>query len=152
MALQFGAGKLTVSGIAVARLHNITVNITYDNAVMRGDNRIFADNCQFFNGAVEGSWEYGELTLTGLTDILGGTGSFAGNSGTITLSATQFPTSGVQLILSGVTDGVTCTVTLKSVKVPSMTLTFDRENYLMPSANFICIGDAAAGNVLTIQQ
>ena len=152
MALQFGCGKLTSSGVTVARLHNITVNITYDNAVMRGDNRIFADHCALFNGAVEGSWEWGEVVTSGISDMLGGTATVAAGSGTWVLSATQFPTSGMQLILSGVTDGVTCTVTLKAVKVPSLTLKFDRENYLMPSANFICYGDVAAGNVITIQQ
>lgn len=151
MALIFGCGKLTVSGVAVARLHNITVNVTYDNAVMRGDNRVFADDCRLFNGAVEGSWEYGELLLSGLHDILGGTGSFANGSGTWTISATQLPNSGLSLIFSGVTDGVTCTVTINSVKVTQLALKFDRENYLMPAANFIAVGDLTNDNVMQIQ-
>jgi hypothetical protein len=152
MALSFGAGKITVSGVNIARLHNITVNITYDNAIMRGDTRVFADNCQMYNGAIEGSWEWGELILSALGDLIGGTGTYAAGSGTYTLSATQLPVSGVAIVFSGVTDGVTCTVTLKSVKVNSLALKFDRENYLMPSANFICVGDLAGDTLITIQQ
>jgi hypothetical protein len=152
MALSFGAGRITVSGVNIARLHNITVNISYDNAIMRGDTRVFADNCQMYNGAIEGSWEWGELILSALGDIIGGTGSFAAGSGTWGLSATQLPTSGVQIIFSGITDGVTCTVTLRSVKVNSLALKFDRENYLMPSANFVCVGDLATDTLITIQQ
>ena len=151
MPLQFGVGKLTVSGIAIARLYNCTVNITYDNAVMRGDTRVFGDHCTMYNGNVEGSFEWGELTPSGLGDLLGGTGTFAAGSGTWRISATNFPISGVSIVFSGVTDGITCTVTLNSVKINSMTLTFDRENYLMPTCNFIAVGDATNDNIISIQ-
>lgn len=151
MALIFGVGKLTVSGVAVARLQNVNVNITYDNAVMRGDNRIFADDCQLYNGAIEGNWEQGELNISAISTILGGTASIAGGSGSWVLSATQFPTSGVAIVFSGVTDGITCTITLKSVKITSFSMAFDRENYLMPAANFVCVGDAAADDLISVQ-
>lgn len=151
MSLLFGLSRLTVSGVAVARLQNVSVNITYDNALMRGDNRIFADDCQLYNGAIEGNWEMGELNISAISTILGGTASVAAGSGTWTLSATQFPASGVAIVFSGVTDGVTCTITLKSVKITSFSMAFDRENYLMPAANFVCVGDAAADDLITIQ-
>lgn len=151
MALFFGVGRLQVSGVSVGRVHNVTVNINYDNAVMRGDEKVFPDNIQFFNGEIAGSWENGELTPSGLGDIMGGTGTFAAGSGTWALSATQWPKSGVQVIFSGVTDGVTCTITLKSVRVNSMALNFDRENYLMPQCNFICVGDATNDDLISIQ-
>jgi len=151
MALQFGVGRLTVSGVAIARLHNITINVTYDNAVMRGDTRIFADHMALFNGAIEGSWEWGEMVMSGLSDLIGGTATVAGNSGTLTLSATQVP-SAVSIVFSGVTDGVTATITLNRVKINSLALKFDRENYLMPSANFQCIADGTNGTIMTFQQ
>jgi len=151
MALQFGVGRLTCSGVAIARLHNITVNVTYDNAVMRGDTRIFPDHCALYNGAIEGSFEWGELVGSGLSDLIGGTGTFAGGSGTVVLTATQTP-SAIALVMSGITDGVTCTVTLNRVRINNLSLKFDRENYLMPSANFICIADASTGAIMTIQQ
>jgi len=151
MALQFGVSKLTVSGVSVGRLYNVTVNINYDTALMRGDNRVFADNLQCFNGTVEGSYEWGQIETSGLGDLVGGTGTFAGGSGTWLLSATQWPKSGVQLIFSGVTDGVTCTVTLKCVHLNSLSLKFDRENYMMPAGNFVCVGDAANDDVISIQ-
>ena len=151
MALQFGVGKLTVSGIAVARLHNVTVNFNYDMALMRGGNQIFADACQPFNGTIEGSFEAGELILSAISDIIGGTGTYAAGSGTWTLSATNFPTSGVQVIFSGVTDGITCTVTLQAVRFNSLALNFDRENYLMPGGNFQCVGNSSADTLISIQ-
>jgi hypothetical protein len=142
MALQFGVASLTVSGIQLARLMNVTVNITYDNALLRGDNRIFADNQQLYNGNIEGTFEVGEINITAFAAMMGADVSFAAGSGTITLTATQVLQTGADIIVSAVTNGVTGTLTMKNCKFDSWGITIDRENYTLPSVNFRSAGDA----------
>lgn len=141
MALQFGVASLTVSGIQIARLMNVSVNVTYDNAMLRGDNRIFADNVQLYNGNIEGSFEVGDINLTAIGSMLGAGVSFAAGSGTMTLTATQVLTTGADIVVSAVTNGVTGTLTLKNCKFTSLGLTIDRENYTLPATNFVAAGN-----------
>lgn len=142
MALQFGVASLTSSGVQIARLNNVTMNLTYDTAQLRGDNRIFADNLQLYNGNIEGSFEVGDINLTAIADMFGATVAFAGGSGTLTLTATQVLGTGQDIEISAVTNGVTGTLTFKNCKFSTLGLTLDRENYTMPSTNFVVAGDA----------
>ena len=103
MALQFGVAALTVSGVALARLMNVTVNVTYDNALLRGDNRVFADRQDLFNGSVEGSFEVGEINITAFAAMMGADVSFANGYGTITLTAIQVLATGADILVSAVT-------------------------------------------------
>ena len=64
--LHFGMGDLTVSGKSIARLNNVTVNITYDSAVLRGGKRIFPDAAALYNGNIEGTFENGDLDTSAI--------------------------------------------------------------------------------------
>jgi len=136
--IQHGVGSLVAGGLTIARLNNINVNVTYDTALLRGGNLIFPDHCAMYNGNVEGTFENGEITLSGIGDMLGITGQAAS---AITLTATDFLVSGLDLVISCTTNGITAIVTLYNCKFPSTTLNFDRENYTMPSTNFVVAGE-----------
>lgn len=142
MSRQFGVANLTVSGIAIARLHNVNVTISYDSAPLRGDNRIFPDAVALYNGNIEGSYEVGDVNLTAVASHLGADVSFAGGSGTMTLTATQVLATGADIEVSAITDGVTGTLTFKNCLFNSFTLALDRENWLLPATNFIVKGDS----------
>lgn len=148
--LQFGVAALTVSGIQLARLMNVSVNITYDQAMLRGDNRIFADRQDLYNGAIEGSFEVGEINITAFAAMMGAGVAFANGSGTITLTATQVLQTGADIVVSAVTNGVTGTLTLKNCMFNSFGITIDRENYTIPAINFSSVGDSN-GVIMTWQ-
>ena len=141
--LQFGCGNLTVSGIAMARLMNISCNITYDTAPLRGGNLTFPTYIATYNGAVEGSFEYAEISVTGMGRLIGADIAGAATSGTLTLTATQVLATGCDIVISGVTNGVSGTLTLKNCRFNSVGITMDRENYTIPSVSFQACGDSA---------
>ena len=143
MALQFGAGNLTVSGVAVARLMNLQINISYDTAPLRGGNLVFPTYQALYNGNIEGSFEVGDINLTSIASMLGAGVSFAAGSGTMTLTATQVLVTGCDIVCSSVTNGVTGTLTIKNCRFNTLGITIDRENYTLPSTNFVACGDSA---------
>src|SRR3990167_6583068 len=129
MAFHFGAGVLQVSATAglvtLGKLQDISVNISYQNVQMRGDRDVFPVNTQFFDGAIDGTIKYADIELSSLGRLIAGSGSVggAGGSGTATFTALSKP-SRFQLILSGVTNGVTSTLTLDRVYIPSLSPDF----------------------------
>jgi len=151
--LQFGIAALTVTGKPIARINNVAVNITYDSSPLRGGSRIFPDHIALYNGNVEGTFENGELVLSAIADMLGGTFAGAAGSGTLSVSSTQVLTTGLDLVVSAVTNGVTGTLTFFNCFFPSLSFTIDRENYTMPSTNFIVAGESSAsgGRVWSFQ-
>jgi len=150
MALQFGVGTLEVTGVAIARLMNLNFNITYDVASLRGGNRIFADNSQLYNGAIEGSFEVGNIEITAIAGMLGATVGGAATSGTMTITATQVLGSGKDIVCSCVTNLVTGVLTFLNCKFNTLGVTVDRENYTLPKTDFVCNGDSA-GKMMTWQ-
>lgn len=142
MSLQFGAGNLTVSGIAVARLMNLTLNVSYDSAPLRGGNLIFPTYQALYNGNIEGSFEVGDINLTAIGSMIGGSVSFAAGSGTLTVTATQVLATGADIVCSCVSNGVTGTLTIKNCRFTTLGLKVDRENYTLPSTNFVACGDS----------
>lgn len=146
--LHFGMGDLTVSGKAIARLNNVTVNITYDSAVLRGGKRIFPDAAALYNGNIEGTFENGDLDTSAIGDMLGADAAASG----FTVTGIQALATGMDIKFSGMTNGITSTITLYNCFFPGVTLNIDRENWTMPSTNFIVAGETSAsgGRVITI--
>src|SRR3990167_6770881 len=142
MSLLFGMGNLTVSGVNVARLMNINMNISYDTAPLRGGNLIFPTYMAMYNGNIEGTFEVGDINLTAMASMLGAGVSFAAGSGTLTLTATQVLATGADIVVSCVTNGITGTLTIRNCRFNTLGLNIDRENFTLPSTNFIAVGDA----------
>lgn len=155
MAFIFGVGTLQISAtgqvFSIGKIQNVKLDISYENGQLRGGVDVFAVDTQFFNGKVEGSFEYGSIELSQVAYMLAGSGAFAGagGSGTFTLSATM-KAKAVQMIFSGVTNGITATWKLQKVYIPNLSLDFKRTDYMLPSMNFFC--DSTGGNVMTLQQ
>jgi len=154
MAFNFGVGTLQVSGaslFSVAKLQNVSINISFENAQLRGSSDIFPCNTQFFDGSVEGSFEHGDIELSQIAQLISSAGSFAGagGSGTLTMTGTVKPQA-FKLVLSGVTNGVTSTITIHRVFIPSLTLDFTRTEYMIPAMNFIA--EAGTTGLLTWTQ
>ena len=156
MAFIFGVGTLQVSAtagaFAIGKVQNVKLDISYENAQLRGNTDVFPVDTQFFNGKAEGSFEYGSIELSQVARMMFGSGAAfagAGGSGTLTVSATQLPKA-VQIIFSAVTNGVTATWKLQKVYIPKLGLDFKRTDYMLPSMDFVC--DSTAGNVLSITQ
>ena len=158
MAFQFGVGTLQVSGsttFTIAKLQNVSINIGYENTQLRGGVEVFGCDTQFFDGSVEGSIEYADIELSQIGLMLGGTGAFAGagGSGTVTLTGNSRPNLGpaLKMVLTTETNGITSTVTLQRVYIPSLTLDFARTEYTVPNLTFVCEASTATG-LLTWQQ
>ena len=156
MALQFGAGNLTVTGVAIARLMNLDFNISYDTAPLRGGNRIFADNIALYNGAIEGSFEVGNIEITAIAGMFGAGIAGVATSGTMTITATQVlggdgtTWTGKDIVCSCVTNGVTGLLTFYNCKFNTLGVTIDRENYTLPKTDFVVQG-AANGDMMKWQ-
>lgn len=154
MAFVFGVGTLQISAtgqiFSIGKIQNVKLDISYENSQLRGGVDVFSVDTQFFNGKAEGSFEYGSIELSQIAYMLFGSGAYAGagGSGTVTVSATMKPKA-VQMVFSGVTNGVTGTWKLQKVYIPKLSLDYKRTDYLLPSMDFIC--DSTGGNVLTFQ-
>lgn len=140
MSLQFGCGVLTVTGINIARLNNLSFTVSYDVAHLRGGNLIFPTHQSLYNGAIEGSFEVGEIEITAVAGMLGATVAGAATSGTMTITATQVLASGKDIEVSCITNGVTGTLTFYNCRFNTLGVTVDRENYTMPTTNFQVCG------------
>ena len=155
MALQFGVGTLQISATAGAlslgKLQSVSLNISYENAQLRGGADVFPVDTQFFDGKIEGSFEHATIELSQVGRVLFGSGAFAGaaGSGTITVTGVAKPQA-FQLVFSGVTNGITSTWKLHKVFIPSLTLDFSRTDYTIPGMDFIC--QDTGGTLLTLQQ
>ena len=155
MAFVFGVGTLQVSAtgqiFSVAKIQNVKLDISYENAQLRGGVDVFPVDTQFHDGKIEGSFEHADVQLSQIAYLLFGSGAYAGagGSGTITVSATHRPKA-FQMIFSGVTNGITGTWKLQKVYIPNLSLDYSRTDYMIPSMNFIC--DSTAGNLMTFQQ
>ncbi len=143
---SFGVGSLIISATAgvftIGKLQNISINVTYENAQMRGGLDIFPMDTQIFDGAVEGSFEHADMDLSNIGRMIAESGAFASSALTIT---GQTKPQVFKMVLSGTTNGATSTVTLFRVYVPSLTLDFSRTEYMIPSMNFIAHYTTATG-------
>ena len=154
MAFMFGVGTLQISAtgqiFSIGKIQNVKLEISYENAQLRGGVDVFSVDTQFFNGKAEGSFEYGSIELSQVAYMLAGSGAFAGagGSGTFTLSATHKPHH-VQIVFSAVTNGITGTWKLQKAYIPKLSLDWKRTDYMLPSMDFIC--DSTGGNILTFQ-
>ena len=157
MAFHFGVGTLQVSAtagvVSLGKLQNVSLTVSYENSQLRGGTDVFAVNTQFFDGAANGTIQYADIELSSLGRLLAGSGAFAGaaGSGTVTFTGLVKP-SRFQLRLSGVTNGVTSTVTIDRVYIPNLTLDFNRTEYTIPNLDFIVEADPTAGNLMTWQK
>lgn len=150
--LQFGVGDLVISSggdtYTIGRLNNVTINITYDSAVLRGGRRIFPDAAALYNGNIEGTFEAGEIYISGIGAMLA-----ADQANTsVTLSSISVLPTGLDIKFSGQTNAETATITMYNCFFPGLTLNLDRENYTLPSTNFVVAGETSAsgGRVIKI--
>lgn len=146
--LNFGVGDLSVGSEVIGRLNNVTINITYDTAPLRGGARVFPDYVAMYNGNIEGTFEAGEIFFSAIGVMLGGD---AANT-SVTLTSISKIVTGLDIKFSGLTNGETATITMYNCMFPGMTFNLDRENYTMPSTNFIVAGETSAsgGRVIKI--
>jgi len=134
-----------------ARAQNVTLNITYDQAVARGGTLIFANDAKFFNGNIEGTVEYADVDVQSWSRLMGGSYASGGaSSGTWNLSATNKPFP-FMIETQEVTDGVTATIRVLKCYSTQLGIKADTENYTIPSMNFVAVGNKL-GDVLQITQ
>ena len=158
---QFGTGSSSyataasnsLSGLTgmrtFGRAQNCSLNITFDQAVARGGNLIFANDAKLYNGNIEGTLENADIDGDRLAHLLGADWASGGvGSGTLTITGTQAPVN-FMLELQSLTNGETATYRLMKCYSNSITMTIDRENYTIPSMNFQAIGNQS-GEVMTI--
>lgn len=134
----------------IGKVQNVSINVSYENAQMRGGGDVFPVDTQFFNGSVQGSFEMADPTATQL-QLLGGIYASAGAaSGTWTLSAVSKPEQ-ISMVFQNVTDGITSTYTVMRGYLIEAANEFNRTDYLRPSFNFVGMANQK-GSVLNVQQ
>lgn len=160
LKFSFGTGANDISTIAlvsggsatktIGKVQNVSINISYENAQMRGGGDIFPVDTKFFDGSVEGSFEFGDNTATQLL-FFGGTYTSAGaSSGTWTLSGTSKPIS-VSLVFQHTTDGTTGTYRVMKAYLTQQTNDFSRTEFMVPSYTFMSQSNIK-GTTLTVTQ
>ena len=157
---SFGTGADSISTIAawsggsasqvIAKVQNVSINLSYETADMRGGGDVFPVDRQFFDGKAEGSFEFADQTATQFLMFGGIYASAGAASGTWTLSGTSKPEV-CSLVFQNVTNGVTATYTLHRTHLTQSSNDMSRTDYLMPSYSFVSKANNA-GTVLTVQQ
>lgn len=133
----------------IAKVQNVSINVSYENAQMRGGGDVYPVDTQFFDGKCEGNFEFSDQTATQLL-LIGGIYASGGASGTWTLSAVSKPES-VSLVFQNVTNGITSTYSIMRAYLSQSTNDFSRTDYLTPSYDFISQANNQ-GTVLKVQQ
>lgn len=156
---SFGTGASVVSTFlawsggsatkVIGKVQNVKIDISVENAQMRGGGDVYPVDTQFFNGKCEGSFEWADDTATQLLFLGGSYASGGASSGTWTLSGVSKPEP-VSLSFSNVTNGITATYTILRAYLASNSRDYKRTDYMMPSYNFISQANIL-NNVLTVQ-
>lgn len=155
---SFGTGASVVSTIAavsggsatksIGKVQNVKIDVSIENAQMRGGGDIYPVDTQFFNGGVEGSFDFADETATQLLFFGGQYASAGAASGTWSLSGVSKPEP-VSLIFSTVTNGITSTYTILHAYLASKSNSYSRTDYMIPSYSFVCQSNIQ-GNVMTV--
>lgn len=157
---SYGTGAAAVSTLVawsggsatkvIGKVQNVSINVSYENAQMRGGGDVFPVDTKFFDGACEGSFEFSDPTATQFL-LFGGIYASAGaSSGTWTLSGTSKPEK-LSLVFTNVTDGITSTYSVMRASLTTKTNEFSRTEFMNPSYDFVAQANNA-GDVLKIQQ
>jgi hypothetical protein len=154
---DFGTGANTCTNLdtsgttgmrSFGRAMNCTVNVSYDSSMARGGNLVFPTDMKLYNGTIEGTLEYANISGANLTEMLGASWVSGGaGSGTMTVTATQKPLP-FMIESQQITDGVTGTIRILKCYSNQITLKMDRENYTIPSLSFQAIANQE-GDVMT---
>ena len=134
----------------IAKVQNVSISISYENAQMRGGGDVYPVDTQFFDGKCEGNFEFSDQTATQMR-FFGGIYSSAGaSSGTWTLSAVSKPEA-VSLVFQNVTNGITSTYSIMRAYLSQASNDFSRTDYLNPGYDFITQANNQ-GTVLKVQE
>ena len=157
---SFGTGANAISTIVkvsggsatkvIAKVQNVSISVTYENAQMRGGGDVFPVDTQHFNGSCNGSFQFSDPTSSHNLFFGGLYDSAGAASGTWTLSAVSKPEP-ISLVFQNITDGVTSTYTLMRAYLSEQSNDFSRTDYYQPTYNFISQANTK-GTVLTLQQ
>ena len=158
--ISFGtaASVLTVIGVysggsatkTIGKVQNVKIDVSIENAQMRGGADVYAVDTQFFNGKVEGSFDFADETATQLMFFGGSYLSGGSASGTWTLSGLSKPEP-VSLSFTNITNGITSTYTIMKAYISQKSDDYKRTDYMMPSYSFITQANNL-NNVMTVQQ
>ena len=156
---SFGTGANSISTIVkwsggsatrvIAKVQNVSINISTESAQMRGGGDVYPTDTQFFDGKIEGSFEFADQTATQLL-FLGGTYLSGGASGTWTLSGISKPEP-LSLVFQNITNGITSVYTLMRAYLNQSSEEFSRTDYRFPTYNFVAQSNSK-GTVMTVQE
>ena len=156
---SFGTGAVSVSTIVawsggsatktIGKVQNVKIDISIENAQMRGGGDVYPVDTQFFNGKVEGSFEWADDTATQLLFMGGSYLSGGNNSGTWTLSGNCKPEP-VSLSFTNLTNGITGTYTVLRAYLHNLGSDFKRTDYMMPSYSFVAQANIK-NHIMTVQ-
>lgn len=143
---QFSGGSATK---VIGKVQNVKIDVSIENAQMRGGGDIYPVDTQFFNGKLEGSFDFADETATQLLFFGGSYASGGAASGTWTLGSVSKPEP-VSLSFTNVTNGITSTYTVLRAYLSQRTTDYKRTDYEMPSYSFISQANIQ-NNVMTVQ-
>ncbi len=142
---SYGTGAAAVSSIeiisggsatkTIGKVQNVSITLSYETANLRGGSDVFPCDIKHFDGALEGSFEFGDPTATQFL-LLGGVYASGGSaSGTWTLQSSSVPRP-LSLVFSTTTNGITATYTVMRAFISQSTNDFSRTEYMIPSYTF----------------
>jgi len=143
---SFGTGANSVSTFlawsggsatkTIGKVQSFSFSPTYENAQMRGGQDVFPVDTQFFNGSLEGNFQFADVTSSHYMLVGGIYDSAGAASGTWTLSAVSKPEQ-VCIAFRNITDGVTGVITIHKCYITQAENSFGRTEYLQPTFNFV---------------
>ena len=145
--VAFSGGSATK---VIGKVQNFKLDVSLDNAQMRGGGDVYPVDSQFFNGKVEGSFDWADETATQLLFMGGSYASGGAASGTWALSGVCKPEP-VSLSFTTITNGITSTYTILHAYLASKSNSFSRTDYMIPSFSFISQANIK-NNVMSVQQ
>lgn len=145
--LIFGTGSVTVDGVALGVLQNVSFSISTSQAELRGGGSKFPVKVVTTTKSISGSAEFAKCDPDVLGKVLGVTPS--GSASKVIAITDDDPTVYFELVLTDPTDNTGVSIKLYRCMSTNFSMAFSNENFMIPNFEFAAMADDT-GKVMDI--